>query len=599
MRASFLVACWQVVAATILFGLGSCSHDSPTNPQPQRDGTLPEEFGSNYELVVPCRPAVGPAAAGDYRSAANSLPAGAVLVAVLHAPPGCASPSEYVVMRKGSPGSAPQFHDWVWQQFSDEGKLLASGQLTECATCHQASGKGDFVFGPGQASVPDAPSGLRAHRLSDTNIALSWRDNANNEAGFRIRRGWNVGEKESPVIAEVPANQVAYTDPNVEQGTSYTYWVRAFNALGESPVYTGAAGSTLPEFISTFAGNGQLGLGEEGVGQFEATFYYPMDLTFRHDDDVPYIADWNNHRVRALDSKGMRTVIGTGMLGDASPGPASSVNLNHPTHVTFDGSGGLILSAWHTSKVMRLDLSTDMLENLCGDGVRRYTGDGMPALVASLNLPSSTAFDAQGRLYISDTGNQLIRRIELDGTLSRVVGYVAPGGMTGEAGFSGDGGPATQARIYSRGGAPTDPQSRVTIGPDGRLYFCDSGNNRVRVVDLTTGIIDTYAGNGGLGAFDGDGGPATQAHMFSPCDLAFGADGDLYIADTYNNCIRKVDRHGIITTVVGQGAQRGFEGDGGPPTQAKLYRPYGIAFDAIGDLYIADSFNHRIRVVRH
>ena len=466
-------------------------------------------------------------------------------------------------------------------------------------------GGSDGPAAPTGPTAPADPSGLDAARLSETSIQLTWADNADNETGYRITRQAYGGTGPEVTIATVTANATSYTDALAEPEAVYTYRVRAFNDGGDSALQETAPGSTLASCVMLYAGIGQPGLGHDGVSQYDAQFYYPIDISFSPSGQL-YIVDWNNHRIRTFGKQGLATVLGTGILGDAPAGGlGSQTPINHPTHLNFDAAGNLIVSAWHNSKVIEIDKTTGIVSNFVGDGVRRYTGDGLPALQASVNLPSSTAYDAQGRLYISDQENQLIRRLELDGTVSHIAGLVTPGGLAGQSGFSGDGGPATEAMLFSRGGQAADPQMRLTIGPDGRLYVCDSGNNRVRVIDLTTGIINTYAGNGGLGDYNGDGGPATDANMFQPCDVAFGPDGDLYIADTYNQCIRKVDTEThIITTVVGVGKQRSnavangpFDGTGVAPTQARLYRPYGIAFDPKGRLWIADSNNSRILVV--
>lgn len=340
--------------------------------------------------------------------------------------------------------------------------------------------------------------------------------------------------------------------------------------------------------ITTFLGTGEAGLGPEGVGPLQTLLYLPQDLTFGP-DGLPYILDWNNHRVRVLDQGVVHTLIGTGELGDAPAGPALEVKLNHPTHISFDPLGRLILSAWHNSKIMRMDLTTGFIEPICGDGTRAFRGDGGPAIDAWINLPVATAFDTQGRMYISDQENQRVRRVDNNGIITTAVG-------TGQPGFSGDGGPASSAEIFSPVGQAAPPTSRIAMDRLGNLYLADTANNRIRKID-PNGIITTVAGSGVEG-FGGDGGPATQASLHWPCDVDIDADGNVYIADTFNSCIRKVDTNGIITTFAGQGDKPGFEGDGGHPAKAKLDRPYGIAFDSQGNFYIADTHNHRIRVIQ-
>ncbi len=339
--------------------------------------------------------------------------------------------------------------------------------------------------------------------------------------------------------------------------------------------------------ITTLIGTGEAGKGAEGIGPLETDLYWPQDLTFGP-DGLPYILDWNNHRVRVLDSGAMRTVIGTGELGDAPAGQALEIGLNHPTHISFDPQGDLILSAWHNSMILRMDFDTRHIEPIIGDGTRLYRGDGGPAIDAWVNLPISTAFDAAGRMYISDQENQRIRRVDDNDVITTVVG-------TGVPGFSGDGGPATLAQIWAPVSQAAAPSSRIAIDSQGNLYLADSNNHRVRKVD-TSGIINTVAGNGDVG-LGGDGGLATEASLSFPTDIAIDDEGNLFIADTFNSCIRKVDTNGNITTFAGQCGIQGYEGDGGRPEDAKLNRPYGIVFDTAGNFYIADTHDHRIRVV--
>ncbi len=358
-------------------------------------------------------------------------------------------------------------------------------------------------------------------------------------------------------------------------------------ACGDSPTSNEDPTETYA-VITTFVGTGEAGLGAEGLGPLETQLYWPQDLTFGP-DGLPYILDWNNHRVRVLDQGVMRTVIGTGELGDSPAGVALEVGLNHPTHISFDPLGRLILSAWHNSKVMRVDFATGLIEPIVGDGTRFYSGDGGPAIDAWVNLPTATAFDAAGRMYISDQENQRVRMVDTNGIITTVVG-------TGVPGFSGDGGPATEAQIWAPVSQAAAPSSRIAIDSQGNLYLADSNNNRIRKID-TNGIINTVAGNGDVG-IGGDGGPATEASLDFPTDIAIDGEGNLYIADTLNSCIRKVDTNGTITTFAGPCGSPGYAGDGGHPTEALLDRPYGIVFDGAGNFYIADTHNHRIRVIR-
>ena len=189
------------------------------------------------------------------------------------------------------------------------------------------------------------------------------------------------------------------------------------------------------------------------------------------------------------------------------------------------------------------------------------------------------AVDASGNLYIADTGNNRIRKVSATGIITTVAG-------NGSAGYSGDGGPATSAQL--------DGPEGVAVDGSGNLYIADTCNNRIRKVSAT-GIITTVAGNGSAG-YSGDGGPATSAQLSLPAGVAVDGSGNLYIADSGNNRIRKVSATGIITTVAGNGSP-GYSGDGGPATSAQLNQPAGVAVDASGNLYIADSSNNRIRKV--
>ncbi len=390
--------------------------------------------------------------------------------------------------------------------------------------------------------------------------------------------------------------------------------------------------------ICTYLGNGEAGLGEDGMPPLEVSLYLPQDLTFGPDGQ-PYVIDWNNHRIRTIDEDGaVQTIIGTGYLGDATDGPARDVSLNHPTHVAFDDQDRMLVSAWHNSKVMRYDPDTEELTTLCGTGGRDYGGDDGPAQMAVLDLPVATVFDGEGRMLIMDQANQRIRRVDHDGVITTVVGpskalEPVPTGlarvcttdaMTGaeqckfcleaEAedpmcagrkpqGFAGDEGPGTEAVLYQPFSQSAPPAGRMEMGPDGTLYFCDTGNHRVRTLD-EDGMVRTVAGSGPAefdrkfaGGYEGDGGPATEALLRNPSDVAVAPSGQLYIADTHNSCVRKVDEDGEISTVAGTCGERGFEGDGAPANEALLNRPYGVALDEDGNLYIADTHNHVIRVV--
>jgi len=385
--------------------------------------------------------------------------------------------------------------------------------------------------------------------------------------------------------------------------------------------------------ICTIAGSGEQGFNGDRGPATEAALYVPQDTAVSPDGEV-WLLDFNNYVVRAIDAKGnIHSVIGNGQVGDSPPPelkemPALDAFFNHTTDLFFH-DGYLYLSAWHNSRVKRVRLSDMMIENYAGRGRRTYyDGDDGPALAASLDLPSSLALDPKtGDIVIMDQANQVIRRVDPDGNIHRIAGKCvvdldspcaagvepvacpgsnkfACGDLATECakpctpGYGGDDGSALEARMAQPFGQAADPAGRLVYDHAGNLLFADTENNRIRKVD-TAGKITTVAGTGTAG-YSGDGGPATQAKINRPIDVAVADDDTLYFTDVENNCVRKVDRSGTISTAVGQcssnPAERGFAGDGGPPEKATLDRPYGI--DLHGKkLYVSDSYNNRIRVV--
>jgi sugar lactone lactonase YvrE len=207
-----------------------------------------------------------------------------------------------------------------------------------------------------------------------------------------------------------------------------------------------------------------------------------------------------------------------------------------------------------------------------------------------LNQPSQLVLARDGAQFVLDQRNQIIRKISADGTLETVAGTPM------KAGFAGDGGAPLDAQFSFPAGPNPPPAGGLTLDDAGNLYVSDSANHRIRKVDFEANEISTIAGSGEP-AFSGDGGPATEATLDNPRALAFGPDGRLYVADENNHRIRAIDlESGIIVTVAGNG-EDGFSGDGGPATEATLDRPSGLAFDSTGALYIVDSYNSRIRRV--
>ncbi len=265
-----------------------------------------------------------------------------------------------------------------------------------------------------------------------------------------------------------------------------------------------------------------------------------------------------------------------GFSGDG--GPATAAQLYHPRAIAFDRAGNAYIADTLNARIRRIDTS-GRIATIAGNGIEGFSGDGGAALNASLNQPHGVAIDGAGNLYIADSSNDRIRRVTRQGVITTVAGDGTPGA-------AGDDGPARAAQVK-------DPKT-IAVDPSGnRLYIADAGNNRVRRIDLRSGIITTVAGVTRAGA-EGDGGPAHKAALNSPRGLAVARDGTLYIADTDNQRIRRVAPDGTITTVAGTGAA-GYAGDGGPATAAQLYDPRAVAVDSSGNVFIGEELGARIR----
>jgi sugar lactone lactonase YvrE len=289
-------------------------------------------------------------------------------------------------------------------------------------------------------------------------------------------------------------------------------------------------------------------------------------------------ANFNNLVFKITPSGTLTKVAGTGGTGfSGDGGPAISARLNQPHGIALDGAGNLYIADTDNERVRKID-SSGIITTVAGTGQAAFSGDGGPAVNAQMYSPVGVAVDAAGNLYIADSNNQRIRKVDPSGIITTVAG-------NGTQGFSGDGGPATSARL--------DDPAGIAMDGAGNLYIADSLNFRVRKVN-TAGIINTVAGNGTMTS-SGDGGPATSAGFGSgPWGIAFDGAGNFYISEGFR--VRKVTPAGIISTVAGNGKE-GFSGDGGPATGAQLDALDGIAVDGAGNLYIADTLNQRLRKV--
>jgi uncharacterized protein (TIGR03437 family) len=324
--------------------------------------------------------------------------------------------------------------------------------------------------------------------------------------------------------------------------------------------------------ITTVAGTGIFGFSGDGGAATKAQLYAPDGVAVDGSGNL-YIADRLNDRIRKVATNGtISTVAGTvgpifgAFSGDG--GPATSAQLSGPEGVAVDGSGNLFITDymnWRVRKVSTNGIITTVVApgvKIGGSGEYWFRG---------------VAVDGSGNLYIGVVMDPCVVKVSANGTITTVAG-------NGKGWFSGDGGPATSAQL--------DEPNGVAIDGSGNLYIADFGSNRIRKVS-SNGVMTTVAGNG-WGQFSGDGGPATNAHLSGPYGIAVDGSGNLYIAD-YNR-IQKVSPNGVITTVAGNGVA-GFSGDNGPATDAQLNNPGGVTVDGSGNLFIADGSNHRVRKV--
>jgi hypothetical protein len=329
--------------------------------------------------------------------------------------------------------------------------------------------------------------------------------------------------------------------------------------------------------ICTVAGTGMAQFDGDGRAALDTSFYFPIDVQFDR-SGLLLIMDWNNLRLRRIDPDGtIRTVMGTDIEDfPIEGGLAVDSPLHHASNMEYDAAGTLFIAGDHVPVVFRIT-TEDRVFTVAGTTEYGYSGDGGPAREAEMSTPFGVLPDGAGGLYISDVDAHVIRHVDPAGIITTAAG-------TGERGHAGDGGPATAALLAG--------PSRLQIGPDGALYFCEIRNHVIRRIRLD-GTIETVAGTGARG-YSGDGGPAGTAQLDTPYDLVFAPSGDLYVADTGNNVIRRIDTTGVITTVAGDGEPR-YAGDGGPAATCSLRRPSGLLLDGEGALWIADTSNHRVR----
>jgi len=343
------------------------------------------------------------------------------------------------------------------------------------------------------------------------------------------------------------------------------------------------------QIITTVAGTGTQGYSGDGGQATNAAFYYPYGVAFDIAGNL-YIADGENNCIRKINTSGVVTTIvgnGTGGYG-GDGGQATAAQLYQPISITIDNAGNLYIADDLNSRIRKVNTS-GIITTIAGTGTQGYSGDNGQATAAMINTPVGLAFDAMGNLFITEEEGYRIRKVNTNGIITTIAG-------TGTAGYSGDNGFATSAQLNT----PIE----ITFDNKDNLYFADETNNRIRKIN-TAGTITTIAGIGTQG-YSGDGGTATLAQLNNPFGIVTDVAGNIYFSESWNNIVRKVDTLGIITTIAGTGAGASnggsctsmyYSGDGGLATLAELNEPGGITLDIVGNLYITDLCNNRIRKV--
>jgi sugar lactone lactonase YvrE len=439
-------------------------------------------------------------------------------------------------------------------------------------------------------------------------VLLTWSPAAGDSLTFNVYFG---SETDPPSVAS-NITESSYS-ASVLAGNTYYWRIETKNLDGltnTGPVWHFQADHA-PNHIYNVAGIGVEGFGEVSQQPLDTQLFWPQDISFDASGRL-VVVDWNNHRVLGTDPNNGTFYLLAGSVDGIQgepcafyPVPCDEIGapespLNHPTSVLFRPDGNMVLSAWHNSSVFLVDVAGQVMSRIAGTGKLGYDGEEKAANASAINLPSAAVYDTQGRLVFTDQGNMIIRMIDDSGVIHRFAG-VAPvydailKRYVPQTGFSGDEGPATLAKFKWDS---TTTCAKLCVDAAGNIYVADTSNHAIRRID-TAGIIHRFAGLFPASAgFSGDGGPATSAQLTQPRDLACDSEGNVFIADTGNHVIRMVNAQGIISTVVGiPGVTGTSEDDGKVATEAGLNLPYGIEIDSQGKLWIADTENSRIRVV--
>jgi len=472
-------------------------------------------------------------------------------------------------------------------------RISAAGTITTVAGTGTAGFSGDN--GPAQAAQLNAPTAVAL----DGNGNLYIADSGNSAirkvsggvittiAGSGVAGYANDNSDAVNALLNVPQGVATDTAGNVYIADTLNNRIRKIAGNG---IITTVAGNGLTSYSGdNVGGTGVVKTSGDGGPATQSSVDFPTGVAVDAAGNL-YIADYGNSAIRVVDTKGViNTLIGNQDGVPLEDGQlAASIRLNGPTGVAVDPSGSVYFTegsigagSGHAAgdfKVWRIS-SSGIFSTAAGNGIESFSGEGGAASAALLNAPAGLAADNAGNIYIADALNNRVRVLAPNGQITTLAG-------NGIAGFSGDGKPATQAQLNGPRG--------VAVDNSGQVFVSDTKNNRIRVI-TGEGLIYTIGGNGNAGFF-GDGGRATVASIHAPGAIAADNRGNLYIADTLDHRIRKIDNNNTITTLAGSGTP-GYSGDGGPAASAQLNAPAGVAADANGNVYIADTGNNRIRMV--
>jgi trimeric autotransporter adhesin len=328
--------------------------------------------------------------------------------------------------------------------------------------------------------------------------------------------------------------------------------------------------------ITLIAGGGT---GGDGGAATSATVFSPQHMAFDRLGNL-YFSQNLGHKIRKISTTGViSTIAGTGMGGfSGDGGSAVTAQINQPAGLAIDTSGNIYFCDNANCRVRRIAAVTGIITTIAGTGVAGFNGDGIPASAAQLNYPQGLEIDKSGNIYISDGVNHRVRKIDISGVISTIAG---DGSVSG----GGDGVPATATACNAW---------NVGFDGAGNIYISDGVLYTVRKIN-TSGIISTVAGKNGLYIYDGDGVPATAA-CIAPATITVDINGVVYIADGFNDRIRRVNNSGIIETIAGDGTP-GYSGDGGLATASKINNPSGLLLDTCGNLFFSQIDNPRIRKI--